>query len=280
MLDVDSSRIDKLTIHGSRTADSVSTPVLIFPAELIITCSVWTLNLVSQKLKYYQQSLVSFTLLTWAELTMTFVCIVCRELLTNHPHNDVVSVGGAAGGSRPKVTIDIVSTKCGHMYHLICLNDWFNKQKNPRQECPYCKSAVMSRDYQRIFPIGDEETDEIESRLQKAKEVQIESASLKNEIQQFASILEETGTQLQDKTLALDILQYEFNQKLDEATKHKDENKQLKEAVQMLQMQLTSLQETHGKEKLGWDRKVGEVTREMALLRAEIEEQKRKPRPD
>ncbi|CAG7709932.1 unnamed protein product, partial [Allacma fusca] len=48
----------------------------------------------------------------------------------------------------------------------------------------------------------------------------------------------------------------------------------------MFQMQLTSLQETHGKEKLGWDRKVGEVTREMALLRAEIEEQKRKPRPD
>jgi hypothetical protein len=60
---------------------------------------------------------------------MSFICSVCHEALTTNP--DEEEAGGAAGGGDGG-QVDIVSTKCGHLYHLVCLTRWFNSQGNPR----------------------------------------------------------------------------------------------------------------------------------------------------
>ena len=64
---------------------------------------------------------------------MSFICIVCRDLLSNNPPVDDTNAGRLGAAALPVVrNTDIVATKCGHLYHLTCLRDWFNKQANPR----------------------------------------------------------------------------------------------------------------------------------------------------
>ena len=55
----------------------------------------------------------------------------------------------------------------------------------------------------RIFPTGDEETDDINETR---RTVKVQSDALKNEMSQMEIILAETGTKLEDKNLLYDIL--------------------------------------------------------------------------
>jgi len=135
--------------------------------------------------------------------------------LSNNAPVDDGPVQGAAAALPVPPNNDIVATKCGHMYHLTCLRDWFNKQLNPRQECPYCKANVKTDDYQRIFPIGDEESEDIETRLKNAKEVQKESKILKDEKVQAELVLTATVKELEECRLTLEIIQYEFQEASD-----------------------------------------------------------------
>ena len=61
---------------------------------------------------------------------------------------------------------------CGHFFHAICLNDWFNQQMN----CPECRAIVTRGKFARnIFPKLNQET------LRKLKALEDKSSNLKKE---------------------------------------------------------------------------------------------------
>jgi uncharacterized phage infection (PIP) family protein YhgE len=132
---------------------------------------------------------------------MSFICIVCRDLIT--------PVGAV-------VDNEVVVTKCGHLYHFNCLNEWFNNRDYPRLECPYCKSKVVLAELQRIFPSGDEETDEIVNQYQEAKAQRGANRQLQEEMDDKITQLVDIQAKYEEERLCHDILRFEHTKYVDE----------------------------------------------------------------
>ena len=64
-----------------------------------------------------------------------------------------------------------------------------------------------TNEYQRIYPVGDDESDISEKNQQRADEATDEIKCLKSEITQLEKILEMMGSQLEEKKMALEISQ-------------------------------------------------------------------------
>ena len=64
-----------------------------------------------------------------------------------------------------------------------------------------------TNEYQRIYPVGDDESDISEKNQQIAEEATEEIKCLKSEIKQLEKILELMGSQLEEKKMAYEISQ-------------------------------------------------------------------------
>jgi hypothetical protein len=72
-----------------------------------------------------------------------FICIICRD--------DFIEPGETEDGLDVPEKI-MVATKCGHLFHQICLSQWFNEKSAAFQNCPYCHFPMERNDTIRIFP--------------------------------------------------------------------------------------------------------------------------------
>ncbi|CAG7838192.1 unnamed protein product, partial [Allacma fusca] len=72
-----------------------------------------------------------------------FICIICRD--------DFIEPGECDEGLDVPEKF-MVATKCGHLFHQLCLNHWFNEKSAAFQNCPYCHFPMERNDTIRIFP--------------------------------------------------------------------------------------------------------------------------------
>ncbi|CAG7829292.1 unnamed protein product [Allacma fusca] len=123
---------------------------------------------------------------------MSFICSVCRELLTCYSdcESEVRPVEASGGVGDPKDVRHLVSTKCGHLYHYSCLQEWLMQAMTPSYfgQCPICCTEVDLGECWRIYPSRDEGPEDLEAVTKEAKD---------------------TKEQLEKLSLTVDILRYE-----------------------------------------------------------------------
>ncbi|CAL8095580.1 unnamed protein product [Orchesella dallaii] len=90
---------------------------------------------------------------------MSIVCLLCKDKLLNN------APGSSVGSLNSLIENSVVSTGCGHLYHLECLQSWFRTQKkklhnqgitgNFPDHCPTCQSEVHDDNIRRIYLLED-----------------------------------------------------------------------------------------------------------------------------
>ena len=72
------------------------------------------------------------------------MCVICQDPLLNPDPEEEVQEGHESLESEPaqqQQQKEMVTTKCGHLFHSACLNQWFNvKHKLPR----YGKICILN----------------------------------------------------------------------------------------------------------------------------------------
>jgi len=95
-------------------------------------------------------------------------------------------------GLQPEHEIELTATRvCGHLYHQICLGNWFDRQEIPVRHCPKCNALLAEGDTITVRPCGDGDEDEDRNRaeaLRANEQVQI----LQEEANQMHTLLTET----------------------------------------------------------------------------------------
>lgn len=85
------------------------------------------------------------------------------------------------------MTADCSATKCGHVFHKMCLAAWIQFKKT----CPTCRTPSNRTELRRIyFSVSNESADERE------RNYQLEVASLKQELQRTKSSLNRIQRQM------------------------------------------------------------------------------------
>ncbi|CAG7827885.1 unnamed protein product, partial [Allacma fusca] len=117
---------------------------------------------------------------------------VCYELLTCYSDCESEDRPLEASGD-PENIHRIISTKCGHLYHFNCLQGWLMQDKTSSlfDKCPNCGTEVDIGDCWKIYPSGDEETQNLEIAIKEVKDArkQLEKSALAVDILQYDAIL-------------------------------------------------------------------------------------------
>lgn len=94
---------------------------------------------------------------------------------------------------------EIIATKCGHVFHSFCVNNWFRSQDKNVVPCPECRSMINSWDLRKIYlnntsnidatniPIVKDLMEAHEDLLKSQTKMESAVEHLKNEIQEWKS---------------------------------------------------------------------------------------------